>query len=62
MFHAVQRFVREVRGEFNKIVWPTWSETKLTTIIVLVIGVLVAAYFLIVDQVIYRILALMLGY
>ena len=43
-------FVRQVRAEANKIVWPTPRETMMTTIMVLIMTSLLAVFFLGVDH------------
>jgi preprotein translocase subunit SecE len=44
-------FLSEVRQEANKITWPTRKETMITTAMVLIMVVLAAVFFLIVDAV-----------
>ena len=44
-------FVRQVRAEANKIVWPTPRETMVTAIMVLIMTALLAVFFLGVDAV-----------
>jgi preprotein translocase subunit SecE len=44
-------FVRQVRQEANKVTWPTRKETLVTTATVLVMIVLVALFFFLIDQV-----------
>lgn len=43
------KFVREVRQEMNKVTWPTRKETTVSTIMVLVLTVISALFFLLVD-------------
>ena len=43
-------FVRQVRAEANKIVWPTPRETMMTTIMVLIMTTLLAVFFLGIDN------------
>lgn len=45
------KFVREVRAEGNKIVWPTPRETMVTAIMVLIMTTILAIFFLGVDGV-----------
>ena len=42
-------FVRQVRAEANKIVWPTPRETMVTAIMVLIMTAILAVFFLGVD-------------
>lgn len=46
------QFIREVRAEAAKVVWPTRRETVTTTIIVFIMAVLLAIFFFIVDQIV----------
>ena len=43
-------FVRQVRAEASKIVWPTSRETMMTTIMVLIMTTILAVFFLGVDK------------
>ncbi len=45
------QFVREVRQELSKVTWPTRKETILTTIMVLIIVMIAAVFFMIADTV-----------
>lgn len=42
-------FVRQVRAEATKVVWPTRKETTLTTVMVLVLSAVTALFFFFVD-------------
>ncbi len=46
------QFIQQVRAEMSKVVWPTRRETLLTTAMVLVMTVLAAIFFVLVDMVI----------
>lgn len=46
------KFVREVRQEVKKVVWPTRKETMVSTAMVLVIALIAAIFFLLVDSLI----------
>ena len=52
MAFAPVKFVRDVRAEAAKVTWPSRRETGLTTLMVLVMAVLTAVFFLGVDYVI----------
>ena len=56
----IAKFVSEVQQEFRKIIWPSWRETKLTTIFVLIFAAIMSIYLLIVDQIIFRLLSLII--
>jgi preprotein translocase subunit SecE len=45
------QFVREVRQEVSKVTWPTRKETAITTGMVLLMVVLAAMFFFLVDQI-----------
>ncbi len=45
-------FIRQVRSEASKVVWPTWSETVRTGIMVLIMTALLALFFFAVDSVV----------
>lgn len=61
VFQKASQFTSEVKVEAKKVTWPTARETRLTTTFVFVFAVIAAIYFLIVDQVIYRLLHLVIG-
>ena len=52
VFASPVKFVRDVRIEAGKVTWPSRRETLVTTGLVLVMAVLTAVFFLVVDQVI----------
>lgn len=52
MAFAPIKFLQEVRLEVGRVTWPSRRETGLTTVMVLIMAVLTAAFFLLVDQVI----------
>ncbi len=52
MAFAPAKFVRDVRAEAAKVTWPSRRETGMTTLMVLLMAVLTAAFFLLVDYVI----------
>jgi len=43
-------FLRQVRSEGGKVVWPTWPETAKTAVFVGIMMVILALFFLGVDQ------------
>ncbi len=43
-------FIRQVRSEASKVVWPTWSDTVRTAIMVLIMTALLALFFFVVDS------------
>jgi preprotein translocase subunit SecE len=54
-------FVRQVRSETAKVVWPSRREVAQTTILVLVMTTILSLFFLGVDQVLGRAIKLLLG-
>ena len=55
------KFVREVRQETKKVVWPTRKETLVSTAMVLVLTFIAAIFFLIADNLIAWAVQLILG-
>lgn len=54
-------FVRQVREEGSRVVWPTRQEVVRTTIMVLIMTTLLGLFFLGVDQVLGRIVRVLLA-
>jgi len=46
------KFLQEVRTETEKVTWPTRRETLITTLMVFVLVLVMAIFFLVVDQLI----------
>ena len=42
-------FLREVRGEMQKVTWPTWNELKGQTLVVIIAVLIIAAFIGVVD-------------
>jgi preprotein translocase subunit SecE len=55
------QFAREVRQEVAKVTWPSRSETGVTTALVFVMVFLAAAFFFVADQVLGKIVQLLLS-
>mgnify|MGYP003112077128 FL=1 len=55
------QFVRQVRQEAKKVTWPTRKETGVATLMVFVMVVIMALFFLAVDGVIAFLVQLILG-
>lgn len=53
--------MEQVRAEVSKVTWPTRKETMLTTLMVFIMVVLAAIFFLSVDQILSWIVSLTLG-
>ena len=43
------RYIKEVRSEMAKVVWPTWVELRGSTILVIILSIFFAAYVGIID-------------
>ena len=54
-------FLQQVRTEVSKVTWPTRRETVITTIMVVVMSILAALFFLGVDWVLGTIVRFILG-
>lgn len=61
-FKKAMDLIPEVRQEaIKKVTWPTRKETLLTTTFVFVFALIAATYFLIVDQVVFRLIRWVTG-
>ena len=54
-------FIRQVRAETNKVVWPSRRETVTTAVMVVIMTVLLGVFFFAVDQGFARIVKLLLS-
>ncbi len=54
-------FVRQVRQEASKVTWPTRKETVISTVMVLVMTVIAACFFLLVDGAVSYLVKTILG-
>lgn len=54
-------FMRQVRQEIGKVVWPTRREASMSTLMVVLFTVCAAVYFFVVDQVLAYAMKLILG-
>ena len=55
------KFLQEVRAEAEKVTWPTRRETGITTAMVFVMVAIASVFFLLADQVMARVVTLLLG-
>ena len=55
-------FIPQVRQEVKKVAWPSRRETLMTTAFVFGFAVIAAIYFMLVDQVVYRVVHSILGF
>ena len=54
-------FLQQVRAETAKVTWPTRRETLITSVMVLIMVVLAAGFFLLADQIIRFVIGIVLG-
>ena len=52
----IPQFIQEVRQETRRVVWPTARETRMTTLVVFILAIIFAMYFMLVDGVIGRVI------
>ena len=55
------KFIREVRSEVSKVTWPTRKETITSTMMVLILALIAALFFLAVDGIFGYIIGKILG-
>ena len=55
------QFLQQVRAEAAKIVWPSRRETGISTVMVIVMAIFASIFFLLADQVMSRVVTLLLG-
>ena len=55
------KFIREVRAESSKVTWPTRKETTISTVMVLIMTVITALFFLFIDWIISGLVQWFLG-
>ncbi len=56
------QFMREVREEVSKVSWPSRRETIVTTIMVFIMAIAAAIFFMLADQVISKVVKIVLGF
>ena len=56
------QFIQQVRAEVSKVVWPTRREVMLTSVMVFFLAILTAAFFWVVDRIIFTGLETVLTY
>ena len=61
MFEKVKQFLKEVKIELKKVVWPTRKDTIASTSVVLIIVMIIAIFLGLVDLGLSRIIKLILG-
>ncbi len=61
MIERIKLFLSETRTELKKVTWPTRQELKESTIVVIVSTFIVTIFIGVVDQIISRVIRLVLG-
>ena len=61
MFEKVTQFLREVRVELKKVVWPTRKDTVASTSVVVILVIIIAIFLGLVDFGLSKIIKLILG-
>lgn len=56
-----KEFFPEVKQEAKRVTWPSWNETKLTTLFVFIFAVIAATYFAVIDQIALNIVNFLIG-
>ena len=56
------QFIQQVRAEVAKVVWPTRREVMLTSVMVFFLAILTAAFFWLIDRIIFSGLEAVLRY
>ncbi len=59
---AVRNYVEDLNGEMRRVTWPQWKQVRATTIVVILSVFAFAAYFFVVDQVVYRLITNIMNY
>jgi len=55
------KFIREVRAEASKVTWPTRKETTVSTVMVIIMTIIAAIFFIFVDNIAQWAVQLILG-
>jgi preprotein translocase subunit SecE len=55
------QFIQQVRQEVSKVTWPSRKETTITTVMVFIMVIVAAVFFLIVDQALSVLIKAVLG-
>ena len=57
----IPQFFSEVKQQMRQVVWPTFSETRITTLIVFILALVFAMYFFFVDFCIFHVLQFLMN-
>lgn len=61
MFKKVIQFFIDTKAEFTKVSWPSREELTQSTMVVVVVSLVVTAFIATVDQILTRVITLILG-
>ena len=62
MFNKIKQFLREVNLELKKVTWPSRKDTIASTWVVLIVILIFAAYFFVIDGILAFIMRSVLGF
>ncbi len=57
----IRTFLEEVKGEMKKVSWPTFVQTKGSTVVVIITVLIIGAYFGVIDFFLAKFVHLLLG-
>ena len=49
LIENLKKFLKEVKAEMSKVIWPNWTELKGSTILVVIVSIFFAVYVGVVD-------------
>jgi preprotein translocase subunit SecE len=61
MFKKILQFVIDTKAEFTKVSWPSREELFQSTMVVIVVSLVVTVFIATVDQILNRVITLILG-
>ncbi len=61
MFEKVKQFIKEVKSELKKVVWPTRKDTIASTSVVVILVLIIALFLGLVDFGLSRVIRIILG-
>jgi preprotein translocase subunit SecE len=61
MFEKVKQFIKEVKSELKKVVWPTRKDTIASTSVVVILVLIIALFLGLVDFGLSRVIRVILG-
>ena len=60
-YQKTATFLDEVRSEMNKVTWPSWTELKGQTIVVIIAVLIIAAFISVVDLILSNTISLLVA-